>query len=292
MQFSNFLTFVYRCALKLLLSTLALCAMVFSASPAHAQTMVKPLVIGESLELVSHSMKETRRINVFLPDEYQREKNTSFPVIYMPDGGLAEDFLHIAGLVQVSVANGTMRPSILVGIENTVRRRDLTGASENALDKKEIPNLGGANLFRRFIADELIPEIESRYRTTKERSIVGESLAGLFVLETLFHTPELFKTYIAIDPSLWWNDEKLTAQFAEKLLASPILNKNVYVASSGQAGMTAVAEHFSAMIKRSEVQGLNWTYEPYPKETHATIYHPAAIIAFRRLFAPEKAANK
>ena len=48
----------------------------------------------------------------------------------MPDGGIAEDFLHVAGLVPVSVGNGTMRPFILGGIENTERRRDMTGPTE------------------------------------------------------------------------------------------------------------------------------------------------------------------
>ncbi|MFZ6747910.1 alpha/beta hydrolase [Undibacterium sp. Ren11W] len=251
----------------------------------HTQTVVKPLVIGDSLELVSKGLGETRRINVYLPDAYPADRSRTFPVIYMLDGGLAEDFLHIAGLMQVSMANGSMRPFILVGIENTVRRHDLTGPSENALDKKEVPNLGGSALFRQFIADELIPEIEQRYRTTKERALIGESLAGLFTLECLLHAPDLFQTYIAIDPSLWWNDEALTSQFAEKLRKQPRLAKNLYFASAGQAGMANVANKFSDMLKASQVQGLHWTYENYPKESHASIYHPAALTVFRQLFA-------
>lgn len=265
--------------------TLAL-TLALGAQLAQAQTVARPLVIGDSLELVSKGLKETRRINVYLPDAYQTERSMSFPVVYMPDGGLAEDFLHIAGLIQVSIANGSMRPFILVGIENTVRRRDLTGPSENALDRKEVPDLGGSKRFRQFIAEELIPEIEQRYRTTKERALVGESLAGLFTLECLLHTPELFQTYIAIDPSLWWNDEALTTQFAKKLSAHPSLLKQLYFASSAQTGMENAAKDFSEMLKKSQVQGLQWTYQHYPKETHATVYHPAALIAFRQLFAP------
>lgn len=256
-------------------------------STATAQVTVKPIVIGESLELVSKTLQETRRINVYLPDGYRQDQSKAYPVIYMPDGGVAEDFLHIAGLMQVSMANGTMRPFILVGIENTVRRRDLTGPSNSELDKKAIPNLGGAESYRRFLTEELIPEIEQRYRTTQERALVGESLAGLFTLETLFHTPDMFQTYIAIDPSLWWNDEHLTAQFAKKLQAQPQLAKNLYFASSGQRGMESVIQNFAQMLQTQKPVGLNWTYEHFAKETHATIYHPAALIAFRQLFAPE-----
>jgi predicted alpha/beta superfamily hydrolase len=83
-----------------------------------------------------------------------------WPVLYMPDGGIEEDFLHVAGLVQVSVGNGTMRPFILVGIENTARRRDLTGPTTRAEDKKIAPKVGGSAAFRQFIREELMPTVK------------------------------------------------------------------------------------------------------------------------------------
>ena len=122
------------------------------------------------------------------------------PVLYMPDGGLAEDFLHVAGLVQVSVGNGTMRPFMLVGIENTQRRRDMTGPTENPEDRKIAPQVGGSAAFRKFIREELMTQIATRYRTTRETAVVGESLAGLFVVETFFHDPGLFNTLHRLGP--------------------------------------------------------------------------------------------
>lgn len=269
------------------IATALLAVSLVFTSTTQAQVTAKPLVIGESLELISKTMQETRRINVVLPDDYKLNPSKSYPVIYMPDGGLAEDFLHIAGLMQVSIANGSMRPFILVGIENTVRRRDLTGPSESELDKKAIPNLGGSELYRRFLIKELIPEIEQRYRTTQERALVGESLAGLFTIETLFHTPDVFQSYIAIDPSLWWNDEKLISDFAKKLQSQPRLAKNLFFASSGQVGMATAIQRFAQMLATIKPEGLVWTYEHFAKETHATIYHPAALVAFRTVFKPE-----
>ncbi len=278
--------------------TFALCVAVQVQAQAQAQALaqtpvlVKPLLIGESLELSSKNLRETRRINIYLPDAYGSDKKASFPVMVMLDGGIAEDFLHIAGLMQVSIANGTMRPFILVGVENTVRRRDLTSPSDNALDKRDIPNAGGSSQFRRFLVQELLPEIDQRYRTTQERVLIGESLAGLFVIDTLFHSPDVFQTYIALDPSLWWNDQKLTADFADKLRANPKLSKNLYFASSGQKGMETVIQHFAEMLERANPEGLKWTYEKYPSETHATIFHPAALKAFRTLLAPPPTPQK
>jgi enterochelin esterase-like enzyme len=95
----------------------ALCCLAFVS--AHASDKAAPLVIGETFTLQSKVLSETRRINVYLPSGYAATPDTRLPVLYMPDGGLAEDFLHVAGLVQVSVGNGTMRPFVLVGIVST-----------------------------------------------------------------------------------------------------------------------------------------------------------------------------
>jgi enterochelin esterase-like enzyme len=133
----------------------ALCCVALNS--AHASDKGTPLVIGETFTLQSKVLSETRRINVYLPPGYAEAPDARFPVLYMPDGGLAEDFLHVAGLVQVSVGNGTMRPFVLVGIENTQRRRDLTGPTQNEEDKKIAPHVGGSAAFRRFLRDELMP---------------------------------------------------------------------------------------------------------------------------------------
>ena len=205
--------------------------------------------------------------------------------MYMPDGGIGEDFLHIAGLIEVLAGNGTMRPFILVGIENTERRRDMTGPTENAGDRKIAPRVGGSAAFRKFIRDELMPDVRQRYRTTGETAIVGESLAGLFVIETFLLEPDLFDTYIAFDPSLWWNDHKLVDGAAADLRAHAMSKKSLYYALSAE-GPAEIAQHLAAILTADAPAGVHWQYEKMPEEKHATIYHPAAIKAFRALFKP------
>ncbi len=250
-----------------------------------ATTPAAPLVIGETFTIDSEVLGEARRINVYFPPGHEESSATTLPVLYMPDGGLAEDFLHVAGLVQVSVGNGTMRPFLLVGIENTQRRRDLTGPTTSDEDKKIAPKVGGSAEFRKFIRTELIPEIKRRYRTTNESAIVGESLAGLFVIETLMLEPDLFDTYIAFDPSLWWSNQSLIKSASEKLRASPELEKTLYFASSGD-GTPEITAHLADLLKKDAPARLHWHYEKMPEEIHATIYQPAALRAFRFLFKP------
>jgi uncharacterized protein len=269
--------------------SLALYGAVFFFLPSvstNASDKRVPLVIGEIFTIDSKILNETRRINVYLPPGYAQSKDMRLPVLYMPDGGMAEDFLHIAGLVQVSVTNETMRPFLLVGIENTQRRRDLTGPTKNEKDKKIAPVVGESAAFRRFIRDELMPQVKKRYRTTAESAIVGESLAGLFVVETFLLEPDLFDTYVAIDPSLWWNDQELIRGAAVRLRGRPHLKKTLYLGSSGEKELAEVTKRMADVLGKEAPASVRWHYNPMPEEKHQTIFHPAALKGFRVVFAP------
>ncbi|MEJ7624462.1 MAG: alpha/beta hydrolase-fold protein [Pyrinomonadaceae bacterium] len=263
-----------------------------SMIPAHGQSAPSdegkagPLVIGETFTIESRILSERRRVNVYMPPDYTVSADTRWPVLYMLDGGISEDYLHVAGLVQVSVGNVTMRPFLLVGIENTERRRDMTGPTENEEDKKIAKRVGGSAAFRKFIRDELMPQVKRRYRTTDEKAIIGESLAGLFIVETFLLEPDLFDIYIAFDPSLWWNNQKLVNGAAGRLAASPKLAKTLYLAGSGDKGVADTIRPLANTLRKTAPAGIKWHYEIMPDEKHSTIYHPAALRAFRILFKP------
>jgi predicted alpha/beta superfamily hydrolase len=277
---------------RLLRATVVLLATVLPTAPAAAQSpadaaragATEPLVTGETFTIQSTVLGEVRRINVFRPYIWWDTTEAALPVMYMPDGGTQEDFLHIMGLLQISVMNGTMRPFLLVGIENTERRRDLTGPTDDPEDRTIAPRVGGSAAFRAFIRSELMPMIDARYATTDESAIVGESLAGLFVVETLIEEPELFDTYIAIDPSLWWNRGALVRRAAERI--DTLHGRTVWLAASNERQISGLTAQLAALLggERSPVARIH--YEPMPEETHGTIYHPAALRAFRALFAP------
>lgn len=248
----------------------------------------QPLAIGETFTIESKVLKETRRINVYRPSPYGLAPDAPLPVLYMPDGGIQEDFLHVAGLIQVSTGNGTMRPFLLVGIENTERRRDLSGPTMNEEDKKIAPRVGGSRAFRDFIRTELMPAIKARYRTLDETAIVGESLAGLFVMETLVLEPSLFDTYIAFDPSLWWNSSGLLKTAGARLGGPEMKGKRLYLAVSADGDRADAIKGFAGVLDKHAGSGLQWKLQQMPDETHATVYHPAALRAFRMLFPISK----
>jgi uncharacterized protein len=256
-----------------------------SAAPRTAA--VTPLVVGETLAVDSKVLGEKRVVNVYLPPGYAESKEP-VPVLYMPDGGLGEDFHHVMGLVDIGVKNGTMRPFLLVGVENTERRRDLVGPSAVPDDLAIAPHAGGADRFRRFLREELKPAVAARYRVTKESAIVGESFAGLFVLETLLLDPELFDTYIAISPSTWWNHAALVRGAEAKLAAWKVPGKTLFLANAEEDAEMEGAGLLVTALKARPAAGLAFHHAPMPEEKHATIYHPAALRAFRAVLAPRR----
>ena len=233
----------------------------------------------ETFTVLSHAVGERRTINVYTPPEYAAARE-SFPVLYMPDGGLAEDFPHVVNTIDSLVRLKRIRAVIVVGIENTARRRDLTGPTTVKSDSEIAPRVGGSAAFRSFIRAELMPEVRKRYRCTDETTIVGESLAGLFVLETMLLEPTLFRRYIALSPSLWWNGEALVGAADRQLGAFDSSPRTLYLAEANEAGIREGTAQLAAILKAHGPPALTWYYEPRSDLEHSTIFRGVAPGAF------------
>jgi predicted alpha/beta superfamily hydrolase len=271
-------------ALALLLVASCTPAARTAAPPAIPPPEPAPLAIGETFRLDSKVLGERRVINVYLPPGYAKSAE-HYPVLYMPDGGIEEDFPHVAGVLDVSIRNEVIRPVILVGIENTERRRDLVGPTTVEKEHAIAPHAGGADRFRTFLRTELKPHIAAHYRTTPESAIIGESFAGLFVVETMLVEPTLFDAYIAVDPSLWWSDQALVRSAATRFASWPAGPRKLYVASADDPAMQAGVAVLLAAAAEQKPTGFTWHHLPLPQEHHNTIYPVAAPQAFRTIFA-------
>lgn len=232
---------------------------------------VDPIPKHDSFEINSKEVEETRVINVWLPPVYNENK-TSFPVLYMPDGGVKEDFPHIANSIAKLIEDKSIPPMILVGIENTVRGRDLTGVSSNKEDEKYCPLTDGASNFRNFISKELFVEIDKRYRITSYKGIIGESLSGLFVMETFLQHPETFDFYIAMDPSLWWNSHFLVQNSTNFFNQFPDKEIKLWFAGSSAEDISIYTNKLAENMNNDAPNKLIWKYSDEPKEKHNTIF--------------------
>lgn len=278
--------------LRLAMTALLVAGAILTAKPAAAQSEPTPIVIGQSYALPSAVMAAAREINVWLPPGYA-EGEARYPVLYLLDGGtIWQDFHHISGLAQLGTVNGTTRDVIVVGIASVDRRNELALATDNAELIARYPTQGHSDRFRRFVAEEVQPFIEGRFRTNGETALMGESLAGLFVVETFLKEPQMFDAYVAVSPSLWWDGGRL-AQQSGAHLRDHSNDPRTLILTMGNEGAEAQAlmETLTGNLRGHALPGVSWTFEPRPTESHATIYHAAALDAFRRLYAVAPPAN-
>jgi predicted alpha/beta superfamily hydrolase len=239
----------------------------------------KPIILGQTITLQSKVMGEARTINVWLPPSYAKGKQ-AYPVLYVIDGGLEQDFVHVTGTAQLGMIWGRNVEAIIVGIETKDRRKELIGTTQDTELLKKYSTAGQSAQFRRFIREEVKPLVERQFRTGEYDTVIGESLAGLFIVESWLDEPDLFDGYAAISPSLWWDAEALSRRVAalpaDRMSKQPRLYLNI--ANEGremQAGVDRVVGVLGPVA--------NWCYAPRPDLTHATIYQQTEAPAIQFL---------
>jgi len=244
----------------------------------------KPLTIGEIRTLPSTVLSENRTLNIYLPATYDTSR--TYPVIYVLDGSMNEDFLHITGLVQFFNMTFSMPDCIIVGIANVDRKRDFTFHTELKDLKKKYPTTGHSEAFIRFIETELQPYISQQYKTNTTRYLVGQSLGGLLATEILLKKAALFTHYLIVSPSLWWDDESLV-KAAPALLASQDLSRTFVYVSVGKgedAIMQREASGLYSLLQKTGKAPQQLEYKLMTDDNHATILHRSLYEGLLRLF--------
>jgi hypothetical protein len=184
-----------------------LAAAALAAVPAP-QPHPQPLFIGETVTL--EALDERREVNIVLPLGYAEEPEKRWPVVYLLDGGQAQDLMMGAGLQRWNTIWGRSVDAIIVGIATRNRQRELLPPTTDPAERTRWPTAGESAAFRAWIADTVKPLIEARYRHDGRAYLAGESAAGHFVVETWASAPQMFTGYAAISPSLQWDFEALS----------------------------------------------------------------------------------
>ncbi len=253
------------------------------AQEASISLDVKPFTIGETLRFTSKILGEERVLNIYLPNGYHADSAKIYPVIYLLDGSMDEDIIHMAGLVQFCSFPwiGIMPETIVVGIANVDRKRDLTFPTSIAKDKEQFPTTGGSAAFLDFIAKEVKPLVEKKYTVDTVSTLIGQSLGGLFATEVLFKNPQLFTNYIIISPSLWWDGRSLLALQPKHFLGV----QNIYIGVGKEGrGMTKPAKQLYKRLKKGVDDDTSVFHQYFPEQDHGDVLHVAAYDAFLKVF--------
>lgn len=242
-----------------------------------------PICIGHQVKFQSQELEQERFVNIYLPTSYHKDSSQTYPVIYLLDGSLDEDFIHIAGLTQFHSYPWLehMPECIVVGIENINRYHDFTYPSDKHEDLKINIDNGGSPEFIAFIENELQPYIDQHYNCDSINTIIGQSLGGLLATEILFTKPDLFDNYLIVSPSLWWDDRSLL----DYKLTDYTKSKNIFIAV-GQEGklMKKVAKKLFKKLKKKSDPKLRLNFQFYKKLDHGDALHLAAYDGLDWLF--------
>lgn len=241
------------------------------------------ITLGSSHRLYAESLGEIRTINVLLPPGYAKALSRRYPVLYLIDGGVEQDLLHIAGVVQLGAIWGRSAEAIVVGIQTKDRRRELVGPTQDSELLSRYPTAGSSANFRTFLRDEVKPFIAEHYRASGADAVLGESLAGLFVIETYLNEPELFGSYGAIDPSLWWDKEALSQTAAQKI-DDRHKGHPLFLAVAKEQSEEPAA--YKRTISALQNKGMTFCLAVRPEDSHATIYQQTSPEVIQYLMPP------
>ena len=273
-----------------LITILNLAFFCFISVQIHSQSVIKesskePLIIGEVVTLPSKVLSENRILNIYLPEGYTAKDTLKYPVLYVLDGTLNEDFLHIVGLTQFYNLQYTMPKTIVVGIANVDRKRDFTFPTADKRLKADYPTTGSSAKFITFLEKEVQPFIEKNYNVNGTKIIIGQSLGGLLATEILLKKTELFTDYLIVSPSLWWDGESLLKDAKAYFTAQKDISLYVFVAvgSEGKV-MESEATKISEILKRSNKKHLKVDFKFLPDENHASILHQSISEAFKLMY--------
>lgn len=251
------------------------------------------LNVGKKYNLYSNELHENREYWIYLPDGYESYKE-KYPVIYLLDG--ESNFFTLVA-VQKALTKGMynyMPESIIVGVVNTNRTRDLTPSKSFLKRDGNIffENSGGAEKFYNFLIEELRPHVDSTYRSNNYNILVGHSFGGLFVINTWVHHPLSFNSYVSIDPSLWWDNRKIIKESKDIWKKIGYKGKNLYIAMSkkdkqgNNEHSDAINDFCQELSSENSLKNnlLRFKWKYYPEEDHGTIIMPGIYDAFKFIF--------
>ncbi len=262
---------------------LTFCIFIFASInlTVSGQILSEKIEIGEKLTISSKTLNEVRQILIHLPKEYNYS-DKKYPVLYVLDG----EFFFYQAISAVNflsecsyIYNNPVPEMIVVGIVNVDRNRDYTPTyAPNQLGSLYYPTSGKAEKFLDFLEKELIPEIDNAYRTQPFKTLAGWSFGGLFTIYTFTNKPELFSAYLAISPSLWWDEDMYVSKFDSIFENYEFLSTKLTITcgtlEGGNIGRS-VRDGFVPLMRKKIPDNYQFNFVEIPDEGHSFVPYKA-----------------
>lgn len=258
--------------------------LLFFGSSVLAQTDVQEITIGQRHTINSGILGEERSYSLYLPRGYE-DSNARYPLLIALDGY----YLWTIGIVDYLSFAGDIPQMIVLALDSSDRDRDFTPTNSRNLEGEEVPSSGGAHQFIRFLEEELLPQIEARYRLEPFRLLAGHSLGGLLCCTVLVENPDLFQAYLAMSPTLPWDNDWLIKQMEHKLRRHHPRQLFFSLGMDNQGGiMEESALAFMVKLKEIAPSPLEYQYNAFPNESHISCYQISLYTGLKSIYAPYK----
>ena len=239
----------------------------------------------KKLTIKSAVLGEDRVVLIRTPVGYETSK-ISYPVLYMTDGD--SHINHTASTIEFLTQNGRIPELIVVGVTNTDRTRDLTpvkSTQKNPAGELQFPTSGGADNFLKFFETELIPEVEKQYRVQPYRIFAGHSLGGLFAIHAMITKPGLFNSYVAVSPSLQWENDTELKRAEEFLKNQKELRATLFVSIGNEpGGIGADFDKFKELLSKTNIADFEWQAERMADEDHGSVVLRSHYFGLRKVY--------
>jgi predicted alpha/beta superfamily hydrolase len=238
-------------------------------------------IFGHVIQFDSKVLGESKPVFIHLPESY-KEGTNNYPVLYVLDGG--DYFEPFAGIVKYLRLFDMIPEMIVVAIGHGDRLKEFTYTKANE-KTGNWPTSGGAESFHKFLAGELLPYIDSTYRTHPFKILVGHSLGGLFAVETLSRTPGLFQATIALSPSLYWNQFEWLMNAEDFLHEHDALKHFLFISGETKGEEeTRYLDKFQSLVGVKAPKGFSYEYRCFPEEDHGSVALPGLFANLKKLF--------
>jgi predicted alpha/beta superfamily hydrolase len=239
---------------------------------------------SEIFHIYSATNKQNYRIRARLPASYVTHPEKDYPVVIKLDGQW--DFLLAASAYNCVYFDGQMPEVVMVGIDwgdiegdvHAIRARDLLPQSIGPLDS------GQAAIFVKAIVDDIIPELERRYRLDGQRFLLGGSWSGVFATYALLENPSAFDGAIAIGPSYEIGMEAMLQQIAAASHSQAFKGKRLYIGIGKWDPVMPSASAYAKALKEAQVPGLEFTLDEVAGFGHSGMNIPGYARGYQHLF--------
>lgn len=253
---------------------------ILTKEPNQERELLAPtnFTIGTIDTIHSNILNESREYLISLPTSYEGDDfyvKKSYPILILLDG---QRLFHLAsGMIQSMSSGGIEQipEMIVVAVSNTNRNRDFLPLEARETNDTIIDN---SQLFRQFLETELIPHLESQYRTNSCKILAGHSFGGLFAVNS-FLAASSFNAYLAIDPSLWWAEEQSNQQ-AKTFLQQPLKQAtSIYISQANNPfhqgieanRMGRAIQAFKRILEASNDKNLRHHVDFFEQEDHFSV---------------------